>query len=170
MLCSGEASLLRRSCICLLQASILWLVIRCRQLFREDVLQYDASIIPYCVVLGVLAQKVRGELESGVGEVSGLDLSSASAGLSYIAIRVDAHLLSHFLLKTLVLLDLLALLCFRLLTLVQCSARDAGNSVLRCSKSALTSPLSFLSTFPCNNCHLHSRLPSRVVVEQWQSR
>lgn len=44
------------------------------ELFGEHILEYDASVVPYRVVFGILREEFRGELEGGVGVVAGFDL------------------------------------------------------------------------------------------------
>lgn len=64
------------------------------------------------------------------------------------------HLIRHILLKSSVLLDLLALLVFRGLTLVDRRSRDAGNSVL----ANLSASLPVVRCF--TSCVRHLHLPS----------
>lgn len=60
--CSGSISVFNR--FCTLRS----------ELFGEHILEYDASVVPYRVVFGVLREEFRGELEGGVGVVAGFDL------------------------------------------------------------------------------------------------
>lgn len=50
-------------------------VLRCGELFGEDIFEDYAAVVPYRVVLGILVEESGSEEEAVVGEVVGGDLS-----------------------------------------------------------------------------------------------